>query len=113
MNDFDISEAKTRKRFIDKALEKAGWGPLVPFQENSHYDHGSVEEYATEKGPADYILFHGGKALACVEGKKVAIGPQNVLQQAKRYARGFLRLEITPLVHLASIESLLSIPPTG
>jgi len=89
MNGFNIGEAETRKRFIDKALEEAGWGPIVPFRENSRYNHGSVEEYTTEKGPADYILFHEGKALACVEGKKVAIGPQNVLQQAKRYARGF------------------------
>src|SRR4030042_871926 len=89
MNDININEAETRKRFIDKALEKAGWGPIVPFNENSRYDHGSVEEYPTEKGPADYILFHEGKALACVEGKRVATGPYNVLQQAKRYARGF------------------------
>ena len=61
MNGFNISEAETRKKFIDKALEEAGWGPIVPFQENSLYDHGSVEEYPTEKGPADYILFHKGK----------------------------------------------------
>lgn len=85
----DINEANTRKIFIDKALEKAGWGPIIPFHENSRYDHGSVEEYPTEKGPADYILFHEGKALACVEGKRVSTGPYNVLQQAKRYARGF------------------------
>lgn len=89
MSSGDISEAETRKQFIDKALERAGWGPIVHFQENSHYDHGSVEEYPTEKGPADYVLFHEGKALACVEGKKVATGPYNVLQQAKRYAQGF------------------------
>jgi type I restriction enzyme R subunit len=89
MEDVNISEAETRKRFIDKALEKAGWGPIVRFEENSRYTHGSVEEYPTERGPADYILFHEGKALACVEGKKVSVGPQNVLQQAKRYARGF------------------------
>lgn len=89
MSSVDISEAETRKQFIDKALERAGWGPIVPFQENSRYVHGSVEEYPTERGPADYILFHEGKALACVEGKKVATGAYNVLQQAKRYARGF------------------------
>jgi type I restriction enzyme, R subunit len=89
MENDNISEAETRKRFIDKALEKAGWEPIVRFRENSRYLHGSVEEHPTERGPADYILFHEGKAMACVEGKKVAIGPQNVLQQAKRYARGF------------------------
>ena len=89
MSGVNISEAETRKQFIDKALERAGWSPIVPFQENSRYGHGSVEEYPTERGPADYILFHEGKALACVEGKKVAIGPYNVLQQARRYAWGF------------------------
>jgi len=84
----DISEAKTRKIFIDKALKTAGWDPIVAFNESVRYDHAAVEEHPTSKGPADYILFHDGKALACVEGKKVAVGPQNVLQQAKRYARG-------------------------
>jgi len=89
MNDTDISEAKTRKLFIDKALIKAGWGPIVPFRLGAKYTQGSVEEYQTKNGPADYILFFKGVPLACVEGKKVSIGPQNVLQQAKRYARGF------------------------
>ena len=66
MNDAHISEARTRKNYIDNALVESRWGPIVPFQQNSQYDHGSVEEYPTEKGPADYILFHKGKALACV-----------------------------------------------
>jgi type I restriction enzyme R subunit len=89
MNDTEISEAQTRKTFIDKALEQAGWGPVGPFKPGARYEHGSVEEYPTSKGPADYILFHQEKALACVEGKRLRVGPQNVLQQAKRYARGF------------------------
>jgi type I restriction enzyme R subunit len=89
MIDTDISEAKTRKLFIDKALLKAGWGPIIPFNLGIQYIQGSVEEYPTRNGPADYILFFKGIPLACVEGKKVSIGPQNVLQQAKRYARGF------------------------
>jgi len=89
MIDTDISEAKTRKLFIDKALIKAAWDPIVPFRVGAKYTQGSVEEYPTKNGPADYILFFKGIPLACVEGKKVSIGPQNVLQQAKRYARGF------------------------
>ena len=89
MSPADISEAKTRQEFIDKALRKAGWDPIVPFQPGIKCNHGSVEEYPTKNGPADYILFSKGIPLACVEGKKVRIGPQNVLQQAKRYARGF------------------------
>ena len=89
MANTDISEAKTRKLFIDRALLKAGWGPILPFKSGVKYDHGAVEEYPTQNGPSDYILFFKGKPLASVEGKKVKIGPQNVLQQAKRYARGF------------------------
>ncbi|NVM21580.1 MAG: hypothetical protein HWN68_07355, partial [Desulfobacterales bacterium] len=61
MNDNDGNEAKTRQVFIDKALKKAGWGPIVPFQQGVRYDHCSVEEYHTKTGPADYILFHEGK----------------------------------------------------
>ncbi|MBM4329940.1 MAG: DEAD/DEAH box helicase [Deltaproteobacteria bacterium] len=89
MNDPDFNEAKTRQAFIDKALKQAGWGPIIPFRPGIQDDHCAVEEYPTLTGPADYVLFHKGRALACVEGKKVKIGPQNVLQQAKRYARGF------------------------
>lgn len=89
MNNADINEAQTRKAFIDKALVKAGWSPIIPYRPDRRHDHGSIEEYPTANGPADYVFFHRGIALACVEGKKVSIGPQNVLQQAKRYARGF------------------------
>ena len=89
MDEAELNEAKTRKMLIDKALGVTGWGPIVPYSENKPCSHGSVEEYPTSKGPADYILFHQGKAIACVEGKKVKVAPMNVLQQAKRYARGF------------------------
>ncbi|MFH1293605.1 MAG: DEAD/DEAH box helicase family protein, partial [Pseudomonadota bacterium] len=89
MYDPDFNEAKTRQDCIDKALKQAGWRPIVRFQPGMQYDHCSVEEYPTDTGPADYVLFYKGRAIACVEGKKVKIGPQNVLQQAKRYARGF------------------------
>jgi type I restriction enzyme R subunit len=89
MDESGFNEAKTRKVLIDKALGAAGWGPVVPYGEDVECAHGCVEEYPTSKGPADYILFHRGKAIACVEGKKVKVAPMNVLQQAKRYARGF------------------------
>ncbi len=82
------SEAATRKQFIDKLLLNSGWGPIIPFSDGTEYVKGSVEEYQTENGPADYLLFSESKPLAAVEGKKVAIGPQNVLVQAQRYARG-------------------------
>ncbi len=81
------SEERTRKQLIDRELSASGWFPIVPFQEGKTYSQGSVEEYPTASGPADYILFNKGRAISAVEGKKVAVGPQNVLQQAQRYAR--------------------------
>jgi len=48
----------------------------------------AVEEFPTDNGPADYALFVRGELLGLIEAKKVSIGAQNVLEQAKRYSRG-------------------------
>ena len=48
----------------------------------------AVEEYPTENGPADYALFVRGKLLGIIEAKRVGVGAQNVLEQAKRYSKG-------------------------
>ncbi|MDD5422551.1 MAG: DEAD/DEAH box helicase family protein, partial [Candidatus Omnitrophica bacterium] len=82
-----MNEQKTRKLFIDKLMTNAKWSPIVSYQEGKTYDKASVEEYPTKSGPADYVLFNNKRPLAAVEGKKLAVGPQNVLQQAQRYAR--------------------------
>lgn len=84
------SEWQTRKQRIDARLKKLGW-KIVPF--SSELDLGSldkiaVEELPTANGPADYGLFVGGKLLGIIEAKKVTVNPQNVLEQAKRYAEG-------------------------
>ncbi len=84
-----MDERTTRKTLIDKALEAAGWSPIVRYLAGASYDTAAVEEYETAEGPADYVLFHRGEALAAVEAKKLGLGPQNVLVQAQRYARGF------------------------
>ncbi len=84
-----ISEKETRKKLIDRRLEHAGWGPIASYDEIQEYKNKSVTEYKTAKGPADYVLFHNGKPLAIVEAKRLAVGPQNVLKQAQRYASGF------------------------
>lgn len=87
MSEADWSEFKTRKKLIDRELIESGWAPVVPFEVNKDYQRASVEEYPTTSGPADYVLFNQGRAVGAVEGKKVAVGPQNVLQQAQRYSR--------------------------
>jgi type I restriction enzyme R subunit len=84
------SEAQTRKTRIDKLLDNAGW-KVIPYQEGmdiSALDQNAVEEYPTESGPADYLLVHKGAPLGIIEAKKISLGPQNVLIQAQRYARG-------------------------
>jgi type I restriction enzyme R subunit len=85
----EISERATRNRYIDVALRDTGWTNIVDFEENKKYDFAAVREYETDNGPADYVLFNNGRALAAVEAKKISLGPQNVLVQAERYSKGF------------------------
>lgn len=84
-----MSEKTTRNRFIDVSLRSSGWTSIVDFEEDKKYDFAAVREYQTDNGPADYVLFHNGRALAAVEAKKISLGPQNVLVQAERYSKGF------------------------
>jgi type I restriction enzyme, R subunit len=79
------SEWKTRKKRIDPRLDEQGWqrGPCA----TSPQPH-RTEEHETENGPADYVLWLDRIPVAVVEAKKLTVGPQNVLTQAERYARG-------------------------
>src|SRR2546425_5973197 len=88
----DEVEWKTRRDRIDKRLRACNppW-QLIPWK------HGlntlnltchAVTEFPTTNGPADYALFVNGVLLAILEAKKVTVNPQNVLEQAKRYAAG-------------------------
>ena len=84
------SEALTRKLKIDKLLLAAGW-KVVPYKEGSSlkiYNKCAVTEYLTENGPADYVLVLDEVPIAIIEAKKGTVGAFNVLEQAKRYARG-------------------------
>ena len=81
-------EAQARQT-IDQMLTNSGWqiqnlNQLDPLA----YDGIAVREYPTDSGPADYALFVRGKLLGVMEAKKKSVGSQNVLEQAKRYARG-------------------------
>jgi type I restriction enzyme R subunit len=59
---------------------KPGTASVRPFR---------TEEEETGNGPADYALWLNSQQLVgVVEAKKVTVGPQNVLTQAQRYARG-------------------------
>ncbi|MFQ5631215.1 MAG: DEAD/DEAH box helicase family protein [bacterium] len=86
------SEWQTRKERIDRKLTSLApaW-KIIPYRDDlelSALTHHAVTEFQTDNGPADYALFVNGKILGIIEAKKVKIGPQNVLEQAKRYAKG-------------------------
>jgi type I restriction enzyme R subunit len=88
------AEWKTRKRRIDTKLRALNppW-EIIPWQAEldvSKLMHHAVTEFPTENGPADYALFVDGILIGIIEAKKVTVNPQNVLEQAKRYARGAL-----------------------
>jgi len=85
----------TRKKRIDtklRSLEPA-W-KIIPYKEGmdlSGLNCHAVEEFPTANGPADYALFVDGCLLGILEAKRVTVSPQNVMEQAKRYAAGALQ----------------------
>lgn len=78
------NEWKTRKKRIDPKLDAAGW----PLRRGAAK---RTEEEETSNGPADYALWLDDQVVGVVEAKKLTVGPQNVLTQAQRYARGLER----------------------
>ena len=86
------SEWLTRKQRINTKLRAANpaW-KIIPYKEGmdlAALHQCAVEEFPTANGPADYALFVDGQLLGIIEAKKVGVNPQNVLEQAKRYAQG-------------------------
>ncbi len=77
----------TRKGRIDPRLDARGW-VRRPDGTRPLRDPYRTEEEETANGPADYALWLDGHAVGIVEAKKLAVGPQEVLTQAERYARG-------------------------
>ncbi len=80
----DISEFKTRKKYIDVELKLMGWVFGDDVQEE-------VELYGMPnpegKGYADYVLYgRDGLPLAVIEAKRTSKDPKTGTQQAKLYA---------------------------
>lgn len=86
------SEARTRKTRIDEKLKSSllNWTIIHndKVKDFSYLSSHAVEEFPTETGPADYALFVQGKLLGIIEAKKISVGAENVLEQAKRYSKG-------------------------
>ncbi len=80
------SEWRTRKGRIDPKLDAAGW--RLPKGGKRSTKPFRSEEEPTANGPADYALWLDQRIVGVVEAKKLTVGPQNVLTQAERYARG-------------------------
>jgi type I restriction enzyme R subunit len=88
----DISEAETRKLFIDLMLREAGWkvldteGAIQPLRACIEVELQGMPN-AGGTGYADYVLFGGdGKPLAVIEAKKSSVSPIKGKHQAELYA---------------------------
>jgi type I restriction enzyme R subunit len=88
------SERATRRQRVDPHLNAAGWSVVdADSPACANGEHLAIREFETTNGPADYALVDGGQPIGVVEAKKLTLGPQGVLTQAERYARG---IEQTP-----------------
>ncbi|ROT18087.1 DEAD/DEAH box helicase [Muribaculaceae bacterium Isolate-110 (HZI)] len=88
----DISEAETRRRFIDLMLREAGWdvleteGDIQPSKAGIEIEVEGMPNNAG-KGYADYVLFGAdGKPLAVVEAKRTSKDANVGKHQAELYA---------------------------
>ena len=88
----DISEAETRKMYIDLMLKEAGWdiltteGAVQPLKACIEVEVKGMPN-AHGKGYVDYVLFGGnGKPLAVVEAKRTSVSPIKGKHQAELYA---------------------------
>lgn len=89
-----LDEAQTRQ-LIDGQLRDAGWEVdtvHLRYGKGTRPERGrnlAIAEYPTTNGPADYVLFIGLMPIAVVEAKRKNVDVSALLQQAKRYSRGF------------------------
>ncbi len=88
----DISEAETRKMYIDLMLREAGWdvltieGAIQPLKACIEVELQGMPN-THEVGYADYVLFGGdGKPLAVIEAKRTSVSPIKGKHQAELYA---------------------------
>lgn len=83
-----VSEARTRKLYIDQSLKETGWDKLREGYELEYEVKGMpVSTNPSGIGYVDYVLWgDDGKPLAVVEAKKTMADPRKGKQQAKLYA---------------------------
>ena len=88
----DISEAETRRLYIDLMLKEAGWevldteGSIQPLKACIEVKVQCMPN-AQGEGFADYVLFGAnGKPLAVIEAKRSSVSPMKGKHQAELYA---------------------------
>ena len=93
----EISEAETRKRYIDLVIENEGW----TIGEDCIQEV-EISGIATPsgKGKADYVLYgDNGVPLAVIEAKKLDIDPLIGKNQAKEYADALeKKYDVRPII---------------
>lgn len=83
----DVSEAVTRKIYIDTALIAAGWDISKPDVQEYEVANMPRNTNPTGKGYIDYVLWDdNGKPLAVVEAKRTSRSVKDVKNQAELYA---------------------------
>lgn len=91
----DLDERETRQ-LIDAQLHEAGWeadSDRLTFAAGVRPQRGrnlAIAEWPTANGPADYVLFTGLTAVAVVEAKRRNADVPAAIDQARRYAEGFV-----------------------
>ena len=88
----DISEAETRRLYIDLMLKEAGWdildtnGLIQPSKACIEVELQGMPN-SHDVGYADYVLFgSNGKPLAVIEAKRTSVSPVKGKHQAELYA---------------------------
>ncbi len=79
---------------IDAQLRASGWAVQPKDAIDFHVGEGqAVREYSTDTGPADYVLFIGGKPVGVIEAKKETLGHTITIaeDQTSDYAAAKLR----------------------
>jgi len=100
-NPLDMTEAETRKAYIDVMLNAAGWE-----KNKNWFDEFEIEDMPNKSssGAADYVLFgDDGKPLAIIEAKRTSVDISNGRQQAKLYADDLeRRYDRRPIIFLSN-----------
>ena len=83
-----VSEAETRRRYIDLSLKECGWNNLREGRELEYEVIGMpLSTNPSGKGYVDYVLWgDNGLPLAVVEAKKTLTNPKKGKHQAELYA---------------------------